>query len=59
MASKYTEMECLAIDRKFERPAETVMCPRCKKELLYREVNGSCEVICETNGCLYDAIRGI
>ena len=59
METKYTETECKALDRKFERPEETVICPRCGGHLEYRANHGSCIVECETRGCLRDAIRGI
>lgn len=59
MATKYTEAECKALDRKFEHPEETVICPRCGKNLQYKECRWSSEVKCETAGCLHDAIRGI
>ncbi len=59
MVTKYTDEECRALDRKFEKPDEKVLCPRCGHELQYHEKNGSCWVICETDNCLYDAIRGV
>ena len=59
MATEYNEAECRALDRKFEHPEETVVCPRCGGNLEYTANNGSCMVKCETNGCLCDAIRGI
>lgn len=59
MAIKYTEAECKALDRKFAHPEETVICPRCGKNLRYKAQNGSRMVKCETEGCLRDGIRGI
>ncbi len=55
----YTKEECKALNRKFNKPKEVVSCPRCGKNLNYREVNGSSEVKCETNGCIHGTIRGI
>ena len=59
MGTKYSDEECRALDRKFEHPDETVVCPRCGKTLQYTESQWSSAVRCETKGCLHDAIRGI
>ena len=59
MGSKYTEEECEAMNRKIEHPEEDVICPRCGNKLLYTSVGASCEVKCETEGCLHGTIRGL
>jgi hypothetical protein len=59
MATKYNKTEIEALDRKMNDPAEVVICPRCGKELLFKDYGTSCEVKCETEGCLYGIIRGI
>ena len=59
MATKYTEKESAALDKKLFNPTETVICPRCGKELTYRAVGTSCEVKCPTENCLYASMRGL
>jgi ribosomal protein S27E len=59
MVIEYTKEECKALDYKFDHPDKKVLCPRCGKELIFTERGNSCEVRCETEGCLYDAIRGL
>ncbi len=59
MASRYTQDEINAITEKFESPRKNVVCPRCGKKLRYVQKGNSCEVVCETENCLKDAIRGI
>lgn len=59
MAIKYSEQENKALDEKSSHPNKTVICPRCGKELQYREVGNSYEVKCPTEGCLKSVFRGI
>ena len=59
MASKFTQKEIDALTEKFETPNKEVVCPRCGKKLLFFQKGYSCEVVCETEDCLKDAIRGI
>ena len=59
MESKYTPEEITALTEKFETPEKSVTCPRCGKKLLFFRKGTSCEVVCETENCLEDAIRGI
>lgn len=59
MASKFSEKEIKAIERKAERPNEPVICPRCGKELTYREVGNSWEVKCPTKDCIIASCRGL
>ncbi len=59
MATKYTDKELHALDEKFKHPQRKVFCPRCGKELQYKKIGHSCEVKCQTENCLYDAIRGL
>lgn len=59
MASKYTEKEREALEQKARTPGHKVLCPRCRKELIYHEVGSSYEVKCPTPDCLYDAVRGL
>ena len=53
------ELESRALERKEANPTETVVCPRCGKELLYRESGNSYEIRCQTEGCLKMTIRGL
>ena len=57
--NKYTLEELDALEKKFDIPEETVICPRCGRKLIFSKFNSSCEVKCETPGCLHDVIRGI
>lgn len=57
--NNYNEIELAALNEKFERPDERIICPRCGKELNYVERGTSCSVICPTENCLKDTIRGI
>ena len=59
MITKFSDEECKAIDEKLENPAKIVNCPRCSKKLIYIKRGNSCEVKCETENCLCDAIRGL
>ena len=59
MDIKYSEKEIAALDKKFEMPDSVVICPRCGKMLIHTRHNNSCEVKCESAGCLRDAIRGL
>ena len=59
MAAKYNERELAALDKKFEKPDSEVICPRCGKTLIHTQRGNSCEVKCESEGCLHDAIRGL
>lgn len=56
---KYTEDERLAINNKIINPNNIVICPRCGKEILYKEIGSSIRVKCETEGCISAGIRGI
>lgn len=57
--NNYNKTELAALDAKFAQPETRVICPRCGKELDYVERGGSCSVICPTENCLRDTIRGI
>ena len=59
MDTKYSKKEIAAIDKKFEQPEKEVICPRCGKKLIYTQFKNSCEVKCESTGCLRDAMRGL
>lgn len=59
MDTEYTEKEIAALDKKFEEPEKEVICPRCGKVLIYTQRGNSCEVKCESAGCLQDAMRGL
>lgn len=54
-----TRTEIEATDKKFEHPNELVLCPRCGKKLLFRTVNTSDIVECETKDCVKVILRGI
>ena len=59
MASKYSEAEFDALEKKMENPGSVVHCPRCGGELSFRTVGNSCEVRCATDGCIKETIRGL
>ena len=59
MAIKYSNREIEAMDAKLNNPAETVICPRCGKELHFKDYGSACEVKCSTNDCLHGVVRGI
>ena len=59
MEDRYSKNEIEALDKKLEHPDEEVRCPRCGNLLIFREVGNSCEVKCQTEGCLKDTIRGL
>ena len=53
------EQEKDALDRKLNNPMETVMCPRCEKEIEYLVIGNSISVECPSIGCIHTGIRGI
>jgi hypothetical protein len=55
----YTSFEKSALKEKLYNPLITVFCPRCGRELLYREMGNSSSAKCSTDGCIYGSIRGI
>lgn len=55
----YNQIERNALDKKMNSPEKIVICPRCGKKLIYKTFGNSSEVECETENCLYTAIRGI
>ena len=59
MEFDYTKDERKALGEKFDNPDAVVICPRCGKELTYREQKGSSEVRCETDGCIHGSVRGL
>ena len=59
MGTKINEKEREALRAKERDPEETVLCPRCGKELYYHEVGNSYEVKCPTEDCIGFTVRGI
>lgn len=59
MDTDYSKEEWNAIYEKMEHPERVVYCPRCGKELTYHGVGNSCEVICPTEGCIWERVRGL
>lgn len=59
MTPKYTETEMAALCEKERSPKIIVVCPRCGKELSYREIENSYEIKCPTQDCLKATFRGI
>ena len=55
----YTEAEWDALDEKMEFPSETVICPRCGKDIEYEEIGNSISIKCQTKGCIFGGIRGL
>ncbi len=58
-SNKLTKEELMALEEKAEDPKRKVLCPRCGKELIYREVGNSYEIKCPTPNCLYGSLRGL
>jgi len=52
-------LEYLAFREKESNPDKIVLCPRCGKELRYREAGKSYEIKCSTDGCIKMTCRGI
>ena len=59
MGMKHNEIEIEALEKKAHEPRKKVICPRCGKELYYREVGNSYEVKCPTKDCIGFTVRGI
>ena len=59
MVTKYSDDEIRALDSKENDAENVVLCPRCGKELIYREVGNSYEIKCPSVNCIRRAIRGI
>ena len=55
----YNQIERDALDKKMNSPEKIIICPRCGKKLIYIIFGNSSEVECETENCLYTAIRRI
>lgn len=56
---EFTNAEILAMKNKQLNPQIHVLCPRCGKDLQYREVGNSCEVKCQSDNCLKMTVRGL
>ena len=52
-------LEYLAFREKESNPDKKILCPRCGKELQYREAGKSYEIKCSTDGCIKMTLRGI
>lgn len=59
MASKYSQAEWDALDKKMENPDSSVRCPRCGNEIVYRAIGNSCEAKCLSEGCIKETVRGL
>ncbi len=62
MATKtrdYTKAEWDALWEKLDHPDETVICPRCGNEIIYKEIGNSTSVECLSEKCIFGGIRGI
>jgi len=57
--NSYTIEEKMALKEKLYNPHETVFCPRCGSEIIYREIGNSSSAKCPTEYCIYGSIRGI
>ena len=55
----YNPIERDALDKKLNLPEKIVICSRCGQKLIYKTFGNSSEVECETENCLYTAIRWI
>lgn len=54
-----TENDKKSLNDKMTNPEMNVKCPRCGKELEYKELSCGCVVKCKTNGCIKASLRGI
>ena len=59
MTMKYTAEEIAALDKKLNNPTETVVCPRCGRNLIFKAYKSACEIKCESENCLRGIVRGI
>lgn len=57
--NNYTQEEIKIIEKKIYNSKETVMCPRCGRELLMKSYKNGEKLYCKTEGCITEAIRGI
>ena len=55
----YTEEEWGALHVKLYNPEQEVICPRCGKEIIYKEIGNSTSVECLTDGCIFGGLRGL
>lgn len=55
----YNQIERDALDKKMNSPEKIIICLRCGQKLICKTFSTSSEVECETENCLYTAIRGI
>lgn len=55
----YNPIERDALDKKLNLPEKIIIYPRCGQKLIYKTFGNSSEVECETENCLYTAIRWI
>lgn len=55
----YTEADWAAIREKRLNPEKKVICPRCGKELSYKDYGASISIECQTEGCIFGGVRGI
>lgn len=59
MVIKFSEEELNALEKKALEPSKRVICPRCGKELIFKEFGKSYQVKCPTEGCIIENCRGI
>lgn len=59
MGIRYSEKELEILYYKAKHKNGIVKCPRCGKELIYKEAGNSYEVKCPTNECLKMTVRGL
>lgn len=55
----YTEADWAALRAKIDNPQEKVICPRCGKELEFKDYGSSYGAECPTEGCIFGGVRGI
>ena len=56
---RLTDEERAALYKKEEDTSRVVSCPRCGKNLSYREIGNSYEIECPTPGCIKLVVRGL
>lgn len=59
MVSDYTREEREALHEKMDHPETKVICPRCGKELGYKDAGCAWQVKCQTPDCIQFSLRGL
>lgn len=55
---KFKDKYRKAINMKIAHPEQSILCPRCKKPLMYYEIGNAAEVRCISKRCIMGDSRG-